>query len=52
MATGKKKKMTKAELDELIKPRKASTREELTEKARRYILEKAGLDPDTGKEKS
>lgn len=46
----KKQKLTEAELEEL-KPRKASTRKELTEKARRYILEQAGLDPDTGKEK-
>lgn len=48
----KKQKLTEAELEEIIKPRKASTRKELTEKAKRYILEQAGLDPDTGKEKS
>lgn len=42
----KKKALQEEHLQELIKARKAATNKELTEKARKYILRKAGLLPE------
>lgn len=42
--------MNDKELAKLTQARRASTEKELTEKARKYILQKAGLD-ENGKEK-